>query len=237
MTDDQLPSEANDTIERFDGLTRKASQYHQRAQWQEKLRTLEEMLDLTDQPGFLEAESKKQQVLYEIGGVWRRFGRYENAESTLQQILVRFPHASPTQRAQVLGELGVVFRHVNQYERALESFREQCRLGGQAIFEAQAEVCRAVGNEGMTAYNIAQQSQLPDGDLLGMAIDLLQERVEKARQLRRDLLRKDPTSKYIYLARSWEAIGLDRLSLCYVAVGDTNKAVNLAEESQSLDKG
>ncbi|GAB7361058.1 hypothetical protein MBLNU230_g1098t1 [Neophaeotheca triangularis] len=227
----------HEAVKRSKTLTSKSNLYHQNARWQEKLRTLQEMLRMCEQPDFPEAEPRKQQVLFEIGGLWRRSGQYDKASSVLQQALDVFPHAGPTQRAQILGELGVVFRHANQYERARERFREQYQLGRQAALEAEAEICRAVGNEGMSIYNIAQQKQPLDSTLLKTAIDLLDERVLRARKLRDDLLKHDPFSKYVAIARSWETIGLDHLSVCYVAAGETTKAIEIAEESQAIQQG
>lgn len=222
----------DDTVSQFNGFMIKADSYHKRAQWQEKLRTLQDALSVCETPGFPEGERRKQQVLFQMGGIRRRFGQYDQAVATLQQALDAFEHASPIMRAKILGELGVVYRHSNNFSKARKVFSDQCSLARETAIEAEVELCRAIGNEGMSAFNLSQQKQPPDVNLLNIAFEQLRERIFRARDLHRRLLKENPQSNYVALSKSWETIGMDRLTLCHIAAGDTVEAVRLAEESQ-----
>ncbi|KAK5083376.1 hypothetical protein LTR70_008269 [Exophiala xenobiotica] len=222
----------DDTVSQFKNLMINADNYHKEAKWQEKLRTLQDALKHCNDSGFPEAERRKQQVLYQIGGIRRRFGQYSTAVTTLQEALEAFEHASPIVRANILGELGVVFRHSNDFSKARKVFIDQYGLARNTALESEVELCRAIGNAGMAAYNLSQQQQPQDDSLLQIAFAQLRERIDRARALRARLVQEDSQSRYIALSKSWETIGMDRLTLCYVAAGDTAEAVSLAEESQ-----
>jgi tetratricopeptide (TPR) repeat protein len=172
-----------------------------------------------------------------MGGIRRRFGQYDQAVKTLLQALEAFEHASPIVRAKILGELGVVYRHSNEFSKAQKVFNDQYRLARETALEAEAELCRAIGNEGMSAYNLSQQKQPNDTDLLNTAFDQLRERIRRAQDLHQRLLKESPKSRYVDLSKSWETIGMDRLTLCHIAAGDTAEAVRLAEESQRSQTG
>ena len=154
------------------------------------------------------------------------------AIETLQQALHSFEHTSPITRAKILGELGVVYRHSNEFSKAQKIFNQQYNLARETAIEAEAELCRAIGNEGMSAYNLSQQKQPPDQNLLDVAFDQLRERIRRARDFHKRLVRESPTSRYVEMSKAWETIGMDRLTLCHIAAGDTTEAVRLAEESQ-----
>ena len=68
---------ATGSIGEFMELMNRSNNYHIKAQWQEKLRTLQEALAICEETGFPEAEQRKQQVLFEMGGIRRRFGQYD----------------------------------------------------------------------------------------------------------------------------------------------------------------
>jgi tetratricopeptide (TPR) repeat protein len=223
---------ADDVISRFNSLMVKADSYHMKAQWQEKLRTLQDALSYCNTPGFPDASQRKQQVLFEMGGIRRRFGQYDRAIENLQQALNAYEHASPIMRATILGELGVAYRHKNDFIHAQKAFDDQCFLAREAALVAEAEICRALGNGGMSAYNLSQQKQPQDKNLLQIALTQLQDSITRAQNLHQALLRENPQSKYLGLSKIWETIGMDRLTLCYIAAGDTAEAVRKAEESQ-----
>jgi len=126
----------------------RADNYHKKAQWQEKLRTLREALAICEETGFPEAEQRRQQVLLEMGGIRRRFGQYDQAVKRLRQAIHSFEHASPIMRARILGELGVVHRHSNEFSKVHKVFNDQYSLARETAIEAEAELCRAIGNEG-----------------------------------------------------------------------------------------
>ncbi|PTB38611.1 hypothetical protein M441DRAFT_145883 [Trichoderma asperellum CBS 433.97] len=125
-------------------------------------------------------------------------------------------------------------RHDNRYHEARDLFREQGRLAREEppSIESEAEICRAIGNEGMSTYNLWQLASPPDSSLLDAAFSQLQERITRAQDLQRRILNEDPRSKYLAMAQTWEIIAMDRLTLCYIASGKTEAAVHVAEESQ-----
>jgi tetratricopeptide (TPR) repeat protein len=127
-------------------------------------------------------------------------------------------------------------RHNSRFSDARDLFRKQGRLASEDLpsIEADAEICRAVGNEGMSSYNLWQQTKPRDDKLLDDAISQVQDRINRARALRQRLLIENPQSKYNAMAQTWETIGLDRLSLCLIAAGRTDEALHVAEESQKV---
>ncbi|KAF6798133.1 hypothetical protein CSOJ01_12818 [Colletotrichum sojae] len=195
---------ASKSSQHYQVLMLKANEYHRKALWQEKLR------------------------------IWRRLGQYGRAEKMLQQSLDAFKGASSSFRASVLGELGVMARHNREYLKAQEAFREQGRLAREApsSLESDAEIYRAIGNEGMSAFNLWQQGDPKDQELLNTAIKQFQERISRAQKLQRRLSSEAPTSKYAAMAHAWEIIRMDRLTLCHIAAGTPGEAVRVAEESQ-----
>lgn len=125
-------------------------------------------------------------------------------------------------------------RHDNRYLEARDLFREQGRLAREEppSIETEAEICRAIGNEGMSTYNLWQLANPPDPTLLDAAFCQLQERITRAQDLQQRILNEDPKSKYLAMAQTWEIIAMDRLTLCHIAAGKTEAAVHIAEESQ-----
>nr|KAK5448452.1 hypothetical protein LTR18_001540 [Exophiala xenobiotica] len=225
---------ATDGVGQFNLYMEKASSYHENSLWQEKLRALLAAQECIVE-GFPEAEKRRQRVLTEIGGVRRRFGQYDEGIKTLNLALDADSGASPVTRARILGEMGVMYRHKNDFGKALQTFNEQFRLASEmGTLEGEIEMCRAVGNAGMSAYNLSQQQVPQDEDLLQTAIRQLQERIDRAQMLRDRLVRENPGSRYVAVSLSWKIIGMDRLSLCYVAAERTAEAVRLAEVSQRL---
>lgn len=225
---------ATDLVSLFDEHMSVAGRYHQKAQWQEKLRTLQDVLKICEAEGFPDGSRRTQQVLFEMGGIRRRFGQYDQAIVLLEKSLVSFQHASPIVRAGILGELGVVYRHKNEFSKARDIFHQQYDVARETALEAEAQLCRAIGNEAMSIYNLAVQTTPPDAALLGRASKQQEERIRRARDLQQRLIQEQPRSKYLHLYKSWEMIGMDRLTLCHIAAGRAAEAVRLAEESQSI---
>lgn len=87
----------------YEVLMVKANEYHRKALWQEKLRIIQEGLALCDDPDFPEGQRRKQELYYEVAGIWRRLGQYDRAEKMLQRSLDAFFGASLLFRASVLG--------------------------------------------------------------------------------------------------------------------------------------
>jgi tetratricopeptide (TPR) repeat protein len=88
----------------------------------------------------------------------------------------------------------------------------------------------------MTNYQLSQQYH--DDALLELAIEQLKERVNRARHIKEalNIEKMDPKKKFGRLkhASVWESVGLNRLSLCYTAQGNTREAINMARESQNI---
>jgi tetratricopeptide (TPR) repeat protein len=133
------------------------------------------------------------------------------------------------------GELGTVFRSKGQFLEARTAFQNQYEIA-KTLGDHRA-ACRAIGNVGMVNYQLFQQRH--DDALLELAIEQLKERVDRARQIKQALNTKnmDPRKKIGRLkhASIWESIGLNRLSLCYTAQGNTREAINVAKESQNIE--
>ncbi|KAM0519361.1 hypothetical protein ACHAPE_003532 [Trichoderma viride] len=125
-------------------------------------------------------------------------------------------------------------KHNNRYHEAQDLFREQGRLAREEppSIESEAEICRAIGNEGVSTYHLWQLSNPPDPALLDAAFSQLQERITRAQDLQRHISKENPGSKYLARVQTWETIALDRLTLCYIAAGKTEVAVQVAEEAQ-----
>lgn len=95
---------APDSVQEYQKLIVRANDYHKKALWQEKLRLLQEALAICEEPDFPEAEARRQELFYDVAGIWRRLGQYDRAKKWLQQSLEAFPGANPSFRASVLGE-------------------------------------------------------------------------------------------------------------------------------------
>nr|POE54335.1 hypothetical protein CFP56_41274 [Quercus suber] len=111
------------------------------------------------------------------------------------------------------------------------------------IWEAYGQACRAIGNLGLAEYHLSVEGRggasapyVKDEQLLDKAIRHLQLRIRMARNLR-DLRFVDPEFYLISRAKTWQSIGWDRLTLCYVAKGDPKTAVNCGRQSQELTQG
>jgi tetratricopeptide (TPR) repeat protein len=224
---------ASSTILDFENHLASARRYEESAQWEFMARELQEAKSLSETDGFPSAAHRRREVLYQLGSVERRLGRYTIAQQLLEEVL-RDPHTSDALRMKVSGELSVVYRHLNNYVEARNICNEQYEAARRLALTAEEVMCRAVGNLGMANYQLSQERQ--DKQLLQTAIAQILERVERARALQRRLEREDPTSISIRKARTWESIGLDRLTLCYAADGNTAEAVRYGHMSTQMTK-
>lgn len=77
-----------------------------------------------------------------------------------------------------------------------------------------------------------QQSDPKEPELLAAAVEKLQERISRARELQERLSSEGPDSKFVAVAHAREIIGMDRLALCHIAAGEPCEAIRIAEESQ-----
>jgi hypothetical protein len=224
---------ASSAILDFENHLHKAHEYRESAQWEFMGRELQEAKSLCESEAFPNAAHRRREVLHHLGSVERRLGRYEIARRLLVEVL-RDPHTSDALRLEVSGELSVLYRHLNDFVGARNICNEQYEVARRLGLTAEEEMCRAIGNLGMANYQLSQQSQ--DRELLHTAIAQVLERVERARALQIKLQSEDPTSKSIRKARTWESIGLDRLTLCYAADGNTAEAVRYGYMSTQMTK-
>lgn len=160
-------------------------------------------------------------VLGQLGNMYRRLGRYEQAKDVLESAVTQM-NLSP-QRVELSGKLGVVYRYKNQLTDAKHAFEVQYNSAKQLNVET--ALCHAVGSLGIVNCQLSQQDD--DETLLELAIKQLSERVWRARKI------KDATGPTSYTTML-EAVGLARLSLCYTARGDSKKALNIALESLEI---
>lgn len=208
------------------------------ADWEHAFREYAKALNLAERRPMAELPNSayyRTLVLGELGCTNRRFGRYDRAKDLLEAALKDMSYSSES--IEISGELGVVYRHMNRLQDAKRAFQTQYDTAKS--LNAEAHACRAVGNLGMVNYQLSLQHDPYDASLLDEAIKNLEERVGRAQQLRRDAHTQDADSlKGSHQQRQglvWEAIGLDRLSLCYTLSGDTKKAVDCCMRSQQIN--
>lgn len=224
----------DDPLTCFMNHMQEARRHGEKAEWEFTTRELEAAEALCDTPGFPDVERHRQAVLGELGAVERRLGRFEAAETTLQRAL-RVRDADDLQRTSILGELGVVYRHENKVYESKAAFQEQFRLANKLALDTDAQFCRAIGNLGVANYQLAVlEPANVDSDLLQQSIKQLEERVRSAQELQTKLDRLDPSSGLVRMAKTWESIGFDRLTLCHACDGNTGEAVRCGERSRAL---
>lgn len=223
-----------DTVTDFNSHLQKAAAYHAKAEWELKLRELYHAKALCESKGFPDAARSRQKVLAELGSVERRLGRYDVAARLLQDELA--DDARPdAHRLTVLGELATVHRLMDDLQKAKEACQTQFDLAKGLSFTAEAEMCRAIGNLGMTNYQLSQEQR--DHQLLLLATQQLHERVDRAAKLQERLQEEASLdSDFLEKARTWQSTGYDRLTLCYAANNNTLKAVQIGAISREMTR-
>lgn len=204
------------------------------ADWENSLRCFNTALNLCDAFETFQLPNLtqyKQAVLSKIGGAYRRFGRYEQAEDFLKRALETRKEASPLY-ADINGELSVVYRSMNLLDAAKEAVELQYNTAKNLSLER--EELRAIGNLGMINYQLFLNHG--DKDILKLAIEQLQERVRIARHMRATADAEDPSTRedYVRYAFISEAIAFARLSLCFTASGDLIKAIEAGSSSLEI---
>ncbi|KAK4096580.1 hypothetical protein N658DRAFT_480353 [Parathielavia hyrcaniae] len=169
-------------------------------------------------------------VLGELGSLNRRLGRYEKARDIWTQVIAE---TQPSlQQVEMTGELGVVYRHMNLLDEAKRAFEMQYHTASE--LGSEQAMCRAIGNLGIVNFHLSQR-------MLRSATEQLQERVERARQIRETPAGdgRDPRTdtERLAFAATQEIVGHARLSLCHAAQGKTKQAVDSALESLHLSLG
>ncbi|KIW62184.1 hypothetical protein PV04_10382 [Phialophora macrospora] len=168
----------------------------------------------------------------ELGFTNRCLGRYDLAKEHLEEALKDscLNHG----RVKAAGELGMVYRTQNHLIEARDTFQFQYETA-KTLGDDRA-TCRAIGNVGMTNYQLSQLYR--DDALVDIAIEQLKERVDRARSIKEALNAEnmDDRKKFGRLkhASVWESVGLNRLSLCYTALGNTREGGRVAKEAQQI---
>ncbi|KAG9199716.1 hypothetical protein G6514_008271 [Epicoccum nigrum] len=106
---------------------------------------------------------------------------------------------------------------MDRLEEAKHIAEEQYK--GAVELDLQKFACRAIGTAGVLSYQLYLENN--DKSLLNIAIDQLNERVERAQRIQDVVL---------------EAVGTGRLSLCYMAKGDHDQSVRWAKRNYDLMK-
>jgi tetratricopeptide (TPR) repeat protein len=114
-------------------------------------------------------------------------------------------------------------------------------LGAEAIDtlrRAEAQACRAVGNRALALYQLAVPSSdercTIDQERLHLTMALLEERIERAKRLQLEITDRVVQSDLWNMTTIWQSTALDRLTLCYTALGDVKKAVEYDRKSTSV---
>lgn len=220
------------TVRIWEEMMEEGRLHAKKAQWEPALKAFDSAHSLLEAAHFPKpATHYRSLVLGELGSTYRRFGRYTRAREILEPLLAEMS-TTPT-GVELAGELGVVYRHMGLLEEARAALQKQ--YDAALTLGLDTAACRALGNLGMVNYQLSQLDPRGNGALLDAAIEQLKTRVNLARRLR-DAPPADPKirDKWLWDALRWESIGLDRLSLCYTARGDTRAAVEAAEQSQRL---
>ena len=198
-------------------------QHASRAEWEHAMRAFNNASRLCESPDAVMGMRRYRGLaLGELGTTNRRFGRY--AEGFLKQACLElegFPEYSIFH-----GELGVVYRHMGRLEEARDAF--QAQYASAKDLHLDLEACRAIGNLGMVNYQLSQGSG--SDELLLVAANQLQERVDRCNSIRENILasERDPPVQRLRQLDVWAAIGLSRLSLCCAARGNIEEACRAA---------
>ena len=190
-------------------------QHSEDGEWEEALRLYRNAEHICQSSEWLQQSLYAYITSSTISKMYRMLGRYDDARELLEKIVFDTPQSSA--RVDCAGELAMVYRHMdrlNDSKRAAESQYDDAKQLNLKKF-----ACRAIGNVGRVNYQLYLESDPKDNDLLEIAISQLNERIERARDIRDVVL---------------EAIGYSCLSLCYLAKGEFQKAIQVARENFRL---
>ena len=232
MTPAILASNVN-AVRLWEMLYNEGKWQERRSEMEDALRIFNKALSLCESTVDFPNASHYARIIHgDLGFTNRCLGRYTLASEHLEEAL-RDPGLNH-HRLVATGELGTVYRTMNQLPEARTQFQKSYEIA-KALKDDRA-TCRAVGNVGMTNYQLSRQHH--DKVLLELAITQLKERVHRARQIKKSLRteKMDEKKKVARLkhASVWESIGLNRLSLCYLAQENVEEAMKVVEESQTI---
>ena len=232
ITPASLASNVN-AVRLWEMLYNEGKWQERRSEMEDALRIFNKALSLCESSVDLPNASHYARIIHgDLGFTNRCLGRYPLAKEHLEEAL-KDPGLNH-HRLVATGELGTVYRTMNQLVEAKNQFQTSYEIA-KALKDDRA-ICRAVGNVGMTNYQLSQQHG--DSALLERAIEQLKERVNRARQIKEALKTEKMDQKKklgrVKHACVWESIGLNRLSLCYIAQGNLREAMQVVEESQTI---
>ena len=187
--------------------------FSERGEWEEALRSCRTALHICENNTWLDRPRYKHATLRTIGKMYRMLGRYREACKALEDTVIGTPQSRA--RVDCAGELAMIYRHLDRLEDSKRAAEDQYQ--GAKELNLAKFACRAIGNVGMVNYQLYLENK--DEALLTSAISQLNERIERAQQIGDIVL---------------EAIGYSRLSLCYIAQKEFEKAVQIAQKNYDL---
>ncbi|MBE3041214.1 tetratricopeptide repeat protein, partial [Candidatus Bathyarchaeota archaeon] len=233
MSASSLATAAN-ALRKWEVLMGRGRHHMAKAEWEHALRDLNSALQLCSPEDFPNRKRYESLVYGDLGNTYRRLGKYEQAVEYLRLALDGLPTGMPS--VELSGELGVIYRHMNRLEDAKLAFEMQYFMAKDAEFDR--ATCRAIGNMGMVNYQLFRRTGRHD--YLSLATYNLRERVQLARQLQESTggvgMDQNIKKRWKQEAKTWETIGLSRLSLCCAAAGNFKGAVAAAHEAAELTK-
>ncbi len=191
------------------------TQFSLQGEWEDALRSYRTALHICENNEWLNRPRYRYTTQGRIGKMYRMVGRFDKACESLEEVVHNTPKSAV--RADMCGELAMIYRHLDRLEDSKRAGEEQYRDALELNLEKFA--CRAIGNIGMVNFQLYLLNK--DETLLSTAIDQLNERVERAKKFGDIVL---------------EAIGYSRLSLCHIAKGEYEEAVQVAQKNYNLTR-
>lgn len=221
-----------DTVRKWENLIRRGRRLADDSDMEKALWAFDEALkSLEGCEHFLNVPLYRQQTQGNRANMYRRFGKYKQAEEILKSTIAEMDPS--LERLELESDLAVLYSGTGQ----LDNCKRVCETQYDTATKLKADsvICRTIGALGMVNY----QLYIRDGErrFLDDAITQLQERVELALKLRDEAAEiVDPVAKTsaIKYALTRASIGHARLALCHEARGDIEKATATSLESLKM---
>ncbi|KAL8724556.1 MAG: hypothetical protein Q9166_007884 [cf. Caloplaca sp. 2 TL-2023] len=226
-------AETVDVIRTYERHMGRGQRHSDRAEFEQALREFDIALNIIQSANVPTSLAYyRHQTLGAFGFLNRRLGRYATAKSYLEQALEGL--RSCYLRVNISGELGVVYRYMGLLEDARRASATEYETASQLGFAL--GICHGLGRLGTINYQLFQKNN--DQNLLRLAVEQLTQRVEGARSITASMdvpgTDRKMRAKKAQSSIKWESTSLNRLSLCYTALGDLPKARASAWQSLSL---
>jgi tetratricopeptide (TPR) repeat protein len=200
-------------LRNWEMLHEEGQQFSDEGQWEEAIRAYRTALHICNRQSWLNLPRYTHYTLGRIGHMYRMLGLNDQACASLEEAVIDTPLTK--YRVYCLGELATVYRHMTRLEDCRKASEDQYNTA--KILNLDKFACRAIGILGMVNYQLFQLNE--DRHLLTTAIRQLEERIDRAQQIEDVVL---------------EAIGHGRISLCYIAQGSYQKAIDAAQRNFDL---